>query len=197
MEKIFKTLYNNMHIFFESYFWIPFSISLTLIFITFVFQTKKIYEYKKIGTVKTVLQSLILFICFFFISELFYVTLFSRIGTYTYPLADIFGEWSIYDGESSMYVNPRPILNIILFLPVCFVFSQLLKTFFNTDILKKLPVLKCTGISLGLSLIIELGQLLFALGTFQLSDLFYNTLGGLIGALIYCAAVKIVNKKRC
>ncbi|WP_262369700.1 VanZ family protein [Enterococcus faecium] len=35
------------------------------------------------------------------------------------------------------------------------------------------------------SLSIEFTQLFFRLGTFQLSDLFYNTLGGLIGALLY------------
>lgn len=190
MGKILHTLNRNIQIFFENYFAVPTALTVVLLLITYFLILKKHGKTKHSICI-------ILSASFFYLLELFYITLFSRIGTYTYPLADIFGEWSIYDGESSMYVNPRPILNIILFLPVCFVFSQLLKTFFNTDILKKLPVLKCTGISLGLSLIIELGQLLFALGTFQLSDLFYNTLGGLIGALIYCAAVKIVNKKRC
>lgn len=32
--------------------------------------------------------------------------------------------------------------------------------------------------------------LLLRLGTFQLSDIFYNTVGGMIGGLIYCAVMK-------
>ena len=37
---------------------------------------------------------------------------------------------------------------------------------------------------------IEILQLLLHLGTFQLSDIFYNTVGGMIGGLIYCAVMK-------
>ena len=35
------------------------------------------------------------------------------------------------------------------------------------------------------SFVIEFSQLLFHLGTFQISDLVYNTLGGTIGGLMY------------
>ena len=40
------------------------------------------------------------------------------------------------------------------------------------------------------SISIEILQLLLRLGTFQLSDIFYNTVGGMIGGLIYCAVMK-------
>ena len=40
------------------------------------------------------------------------------------------------------------------------------------------------------SISIEMLQLLLRLGTFQLSDIFYNTLGGMIGGLMYCAVIK-------
>ena len=33
-------------------------------------------------------------------------------------------------------------------------------------------------------------QLLLRLGTFQLSDIFYNTVGGIIGGLIYSVVMK-------
>ena len=39
-------------------------------------------------------------------------------------------------------------------------------------------------------LCIEMLQLLLRLGTFQLSDIFYNTVGGVVGGLIYYAAMK-------
>ena len=31
----------------------------------------------------------------------------------------------------------------------------------------------------------------FRLGTFQLSDIFYNTVGGVLGGLTYCAVMKV------
>ncbi len=37
---------------------------------------------------------------------------------------------------------------------------------------------------------IEMLQLLLRLGTFQRSDIFYNTVGGVLGGLMYCAVVK-------
>ena len=37
---------------------------------------------------------------------------------------------------------------------------------------------------------IEMLQLLLRLGTFQLSDIFYNTVGGVIGGVCYCVAMK-------
>ena len=38
---------------------------------------------------------------------------------------------------------------------------------------------------------IEILQLLLRLGTFQLSDIFYNTVGGVLGGLMYCAVMKV------
>ena len=46
------------------------------------------------------------------------------------------------------------------------------------------------------SLSIEFLQLFLRLGTFQLSDLFYNTLGGLIGGLIYWCGYKITHRNK-
>lgn len=34
-------------------------------------------------------------------------------------------------------------------------------------------------------------QLLLRLGTFQLSDLFYNTVGGVLGGLMYYTVMKV------
>ena len=40
------------------------------------------------------------------------------------------------------------------------------------------------------SISIEMLQLFLRLGTFQLSDLFYNTVGGVLGGLMYCGIMK-------
>lgn len=50
-------------------------------------------------------------------------------------------------------------------------------------------------ISLTFSLLIELLQLIFHLGTFQLSDIAYNSLGGIIGGAIYWICHKVRNRK--
>lgn len=42
------------------------------------------------------------------------------------------------------------------------------------------------------SLGIEFTQLFLRLGTFQLADLFYNTLGGFIGGIIYLIGSKVL-----
>ena len=42
----------------------------------------------------------------------------------------------------------------------------------------------------GFSLLLSFLQLLLRLGTFQLSDIFYNTVGGVLGGLMYCAVMK-------
>ena len=45
------------------------------------------------------------------------------------------------------------------------------------------------------SFLIEFTQLLFHLGTFQISDLTYNTLGGAVGGIIYCFIWKFKHQK--
>ena len=51
-------------------------------------------------------------------------------------------------------------------------------------------VSKKSGIRPWLPFLIEMLQLLLHLGTFQRSDIFYNTVGGVLGGLMYCAVVK-------
>ena len=41
------------------------------------------------------------------------------------------------------------------------------------------------------SVSIEMLQLLLRLGTLQLSDIFYNTVGGVVGGLVYYAVMKV------
>ena len=45
------------------------------------------------------------------------------------------------------------------------------------------------------SFMIEFTQLLFHLGTFQISDLTYNTLGGAVGGMMYYSIWKIKHRR--
>ena len=50
---------------------------------------------------------------------------------------------------------------------------------------------KCTQTAFIFSVFIEFLQLFLRLGTFQLSDIFYNTLGGFLGGAIYWISWKL------
>ena len=57
-------------------------------------------------------------------------------------------------------------------------------------------ILKALLSSLCFSAFIEITQLIFSKGTFQFSDIVYNTLGGVLGAVIFVIIKLIISKKR-
>ena len=71
--------------------------------------------------------------------------------------------------------------NILFFIPISFFFYLAFFDIkdFNLNLLKKV-----VKFSFLLSLFIELTQLILTLGTFQLSDIVYNTIGGIIGYIL-------------
>lgn len=101
------------------------------------------------------------------------------------PLGKLFDGWGLYeDGQ----FTTESIENFMLFIP----FSILLLWAFHQELLGKNEIVKfgktvwqVTKIVAIFSFIIEFSQLLFHLGTFQISDLTYNTLGGAVGGVIY------------
>ena len=112
------------------------------------------------------------------------------------PLEKIFGGWGLY--ENGQFTT-ESIENFILFVP----FSSLLLWAFQKELLgesKRIwfgkTVWQVTKIVAVFSFIIEFAQLLFHLGTFQISDLTYNTLGGAVGGVIYYIGYKIISRKK-
>lgn len=108
---------------------------------------------------------------------LLYTTLIGR--EHTNPLHAVFEGWlpfRRYDGTW----NLDTIYNIFLLTPITFLISKvfIIKT-------KKDIFLKIVGLAFVISLFIEINQLLFQVGTFQISDLIYNTLSGLIGYILF------------
>ena len=106
------------------------------------------------------------------------------------PLEKIFGGWGLY--ENGQFTT-ESIENFILFVP----FSSLLLWAFQKELLGESKriwfgkiVWQVTKIVAVFSFIIEFTQLLFHLGTFQISDLTYNTLGGAVGGVIYYIGYK-------
>ena len=106
------------------------------------------------------------------------------------PLSDVMGGWGIWktvNGEKQL--TTECIENVIMMVP----FSAVVAWTFGEKIGNggKKILWKSGRIAFGFSISIEMLQLLLRLGTFQLSDIFYNTVGGMIGGLMYCAVMKV------
>ena len=120
----------------------------------------------------------------FFTTMILFKTLFYR-SLWLNPLSDVIGVWGLHNKEGNL--TTQVIENVIMFVP----FTVL---FFWADKFVYL-IWQSVKVSFIFSLSIELSQLIFRLGTFQLSDLFYNTLGGVLGGIIYYTLDRIITHK--
>lgn len=110
------------------------------------------------------------------------------------PVSNVLGSWGLYNEKGEL--TTESIENIMLMLP----FITLLLWTFQEKLIKRISLGSTvwTGIKFSFlfSISIEFLQLFLRLGTFQLSDIAYNTLGGLLGGLIYFIAYKIKHRKK-
>lgn len=96
------------------------------------------------------------------------------------------GIWETVNGEQKL--TTECIENVIMMMP----FSAVVMWTFEEKIgngWKKI-LWQSGKIAFIFSISIEMLQLFLRLGTFQLSDLFYNTVGGMIGGLMYYGITK-------
>lgn len=130
-----------------------------------------------------------LFLLAFVISMILFRTLLNR-NLWMNPLSNVMGGWGIWEtvnGEQKL--TTECIENVIMMVP----FSAIVMWTFGEKIgngWKK--ILWYSGkMAFIFSISIEMLQLLLRLGTFQLSDIFYNTVGGLIGGVCYFGVMKV------
>lgn len=108
------------------------------------------------------------------------------------PFKEAVGKWFL-KYRSGLWHHGN-IENILLFVPLCpFVFINI-KNQWKENCISILW--RGIALSIGMTLLIEVAQAIFHRGTFQLSDLFFNAVGGTIGLLIYLAARWIKGKMR-
>lgn len=110
------------------------------------------------------------------------------------PLTNILGYWSLKTETGELYTEGLE--NFILFIPLTLLMFWALKKqlFQNKEITLFTVLKKATIISFGCSLGIEVTQLIFSIGWFQISDLVFNTLGGMFGGVIYAGGYRCVKK---
>ena len=99
------------------------------------------------------------------------------------------GGWGIWETvNSEQKLTTECVENVIMMVPFT---SMVIWTFQEKVGSSWKKILWYSGkIVLSFSVSIEMLQLLLRLGTFQLSDIFYNTVGGVLGGLMYCAVMK-------
>ena len=134
------------------------------------------------------------FLLVFYTAMILFLTLLNR-NMWINPVSNTIGIWGIYNENGDL--TTEAIENLALFIP----FTVLLLWCFCEKMVgesvKLLTTLwKSVLVVFLFSLAIEFSQLFFRLGTFQLSDLFYNTIGGLIGGLLYWMGYKIIHKNK-
>lgn len=176
----------------------PFGFSILLSFLAMFFY---LYAYKPdhagngwksaIVTWYTEFKSSVFFRKLFFLSFttalILFRTLLNR-NLWLNPLSDVMGGWSIWATvNEERQLTTECIENIIMMVPFS---AMVMWTFY----VKEKIAYKSLKFSFLFSISIEFLQLFLRLGTFQLSDFFYNTLGGFIGGLMYCAVMKVKKK---
>lgn len=130
-----------------------------------------------------------LFLLAFVTDLILFRTLLNR-NLWMNPLSDVMGGWSIWEtvnGEKKL--TTECIENVIMIVP----FSSVVMWTFQEKMgngWKKI-LWQSGKIAFIFSVSIEMLQLLLRLGTFQLSDIFYNTVGGVIGGVCYWGIMKI------
>ena len=130
-----------------------------------------------------------LFLLAFVTSLILFRTLLNR-NLWMNPLSKVMGGWGIWEtvnGEQKL--TTECVENVIMMVP----FSAVVMWTFQKKAGNgwKNIVWQSGRVAFIFSIVIEVLQLLLRLGTFQLSDIFYNTAGGVVGGVCYWGVMKV------
>lgn len=174
---------------------------ITAIFFMYFYMCAKKHGWKKailiwLDKFKKDFQFRRVFIFVFYVIMILLKTLLIR-QIWMNPLSNVLGGWGMY-GSNGEFTG-ESVENLILFIPFTFLGAGCFSKKMSDGVSFVIIIKHSIVISFIFSMAIELSQLFFRLGTFQLADLFYNTMGGLVGGIIYWIAYRIKenhNKKR-
>lgn len=153
---------------------------------------KKIWK-KSIASIKKNPYGISLCLLVFVTVMILFRTLLNR-NMWVNPVSDIMGGWTLTHTKDGTLVT-EPIENVMLFIPFIFLLFWNAKNIFLKNKLTFCNVFfRSLILSFLCSLIIEMLQLFLRIGTWQLSDLCYNTLGGILGGVLYWVVQKLKQK---
>ena len=132
-----------------------------------------------------------LFVLVFITVIILFRTLLNR-DMWANPLSDIMGGWTLHDKEGEL--TTEAIENFMMFIPFIILLFWTYKDRLFKRVRLKRVIWYSFLITFFCSLAIEFLQLLLRLGTFQLSDIVYNTLGGITGGIIYWFFYRLLKK---
>lgn len=122
----------------------------------------------------------LVFLFSFYFAMLLYRTLICR-SLWTNPVENVLGIWGLHRQDGTLYTEN--IENLILFVPMTFLYLEMKKKQLVSR--SQRGMVKSVRLAFVVSFSIECIQLFFKLGTWQLSDIFFNSLGGALGALLW------------
>ncbi|MDO4962031.1 MAG: VanZ family protein [Eubacteriales bacterium] len=138
-----------------------------------------------------------MFLLVFYTVMILFRTLLNR-QIWANPVSNVIGLWGLYkESNGEMVLTTEVPENLALFIPFTVLLLWCYKErFFTTkDGALRISLIRSLWLSFKITFIfsfcIEFLQLFLRLGTWQLSDLFFNTLGGGIGGFIYWAGYHI------
>ena len=108
------------------------------------------------------------------------------------PLSDVMGGWTLYDSDGEL--TTEAIENVMLMLPFTVLLLWALREKLSIRAAAGSILWKGTKYAFLLSVTIEFAQLFLRLGTFQISDIFYNTLGGFLGSIVCYIGCRVKHK---
>lgn len=133
-----------------------------------------------------------MFLLAFYVSLILGKTLLLRSIIYEDPCSRIFDGWQIVNTMGQLRVEN--VENALLFIPLGYlVLLNILEIKNKLSIKKK--IVFTSGICIGISVGIEEMQLISKLGTFQISDIIYNTLGSILGIIFFALVNFLTNLK--
>lgn len=185
------------------YFWLSLLIaSLMTICYLFVYENNKPRQGLRktiklwFSTFKSSSEFRILFFLCFYTVMIFFRTVLNR-NLWLNPLNNMFGGWWIYEQDSSgnIILTTDCLENIILFIPFSFLSLCFLSKKRKEESIGKLTI-RNIRYALGLTLLIEFSQLFLRVGTFQISDIVYNALGGILGSFTFWIIFRIYHRRQ-
>lgn len=197
-SNIIKTMLYNILTAFYQPFWFAIILSIFFMFAYKLYPGVKAASKQWILWFKEDVLFRKMFVLVFYTSMILFRTLLNR-DMWANPLSNVLGNWGLWNQNGVL--STEIIENFILFIPFVII---LFWTYKEKIFFKKVTLIRALWISakitFSFSLTIEMLQLLLRLGTWQLSDLFFNTLGGIAGGGIYYFFQKItcilMNRKK-